>query len=85
MPREADSMLSAAWINARIENVLTQVEVIYNRLLYDGLLSSGHLPLETPITPKLLRRLSPVQVVQMLVSTPPAQRQRILDMLDINE
>jgi len=60
--REGDSILSAAWLNARILNAMDRMEELMDRILYQGLLSSGYLPLESPVTKDMLARMTPEQV-----------------------
>ena len=59
-------MLSAEWINDRVDNVLDRLEEIMDHLIDDGLLVSGYMPFETPLTPALLRRMTPEQVQMLL-------------------
>ena len=84
MPRDAPSMLSAEWTNRRVTNVLTRIDGILNHLLFEGLLSSGYLPLEQPIDKDLLRRLTPEQLIALIQSqATPEGRLAILQALDV--
>ncbi len=67
MPKSA-SLLSAEWINQRIENVIERVDKLLDRILEEGLLSSGYLPLEKPLTKELLMKMTPQQVLALLDS-----------------
>lgn len=64
--KEAPNILSGAWINQRVENVLAQVEEIVDQLLVDGLVSSGYLPLEAPIDKQLVRRMTREQFAKIM-------------------
>lgn len=84
MPAASQSLLSAEWINERVANVLRRIDILIERLLYDGLLSSGYLPLEVPPTKELLRRMQPEQLASFVSSLPdPEQRLQVLKALDI--
>lgn len=51
-------MLSAPWINARVDNVLNRLEAIFDHLVDDGWLASNYLPYEEKMTPKIERQLA---------------------------
>lgn len=77
-------MLSAFWINERVTNVLERIDGMLDHLLYEGLLSSGYLPLEQPIDADLLRRLTPEQLIALIqAQTTPEARLAILQALDV--
>lgn len=61
------SILSAEWINERLERVIDRAEkIIVQRLLDEGLLSSGYAPGEVPVDRKLLERMTPEEVKALL-------------------
>ena len=66
---KAVPLLSAAWINARVDEVLDTVEELYDYLIDDGLLASGYLPFEAPLSPKIIRRMTAEQVKALLDQT----------------
>ena len=53
-----DPMLSAAWVNARIEHVFTRAMNIMMKLIDDATYS-GYLPFESPPDKDYLKRISP--------------------------
>ena len=60
-------LLSAEWMNERIKNVLDQTEQIIDRILLDGLLSSGYMVFEQPIDdPEFIKKLTPDQFQGLL-------------------
>ena len=64
------NILSGAWMNEHIRNVLDVVEHITDRLLLEGLLSSGYLVLEEPMTPEFISKLTPEQFGSILQTLP---------------
>ena len=69
MPKKAVPILSAPWINQQVDVVLDKVEELWDILIDDGILSSGYLPFETPINPKIIRRMTQEQVKALLDQT----------------
>ena len=63
-------LLSAEWINARVDNVLDRLEDIFDHLIEDGLMVDGYLPFETPLTPATIRRMLPEQVQELIDTAP---------------
>ena len=62
-------ILSAEWMNERVINVLDQIEQITDRILLDGLLSSGYMVLEQPLDdPEFISKLTPEQFEGILDS-----------------
>ena len=51
-------MLSAPWVNDRVDNVMDRLEELMDHLIDDGLLSSGYLPFEEPRTAKIERKVA---------------------------
>ena len=58
MATKPDPLLSANWINARVDRVMDQIEEIFDHLIDDELLASGVFPFEEKITPKIERLLA---------------------------
>jgi len=82
MARKAEApFLSAEWINAAVGRVLDQAEGFIQHILDDGLLSSGYLPFESPLTDALLRRMTPEQFSELYVTLGEAERQQLVDRL----
>ena len=82
---DSASILSAEWINQRVVNVLDQIDAILDRVLFDGLLSSGYLPLEQPVTKAMLRKMPPEQIIALLAALPtPEERVAVLKLLDLD-
>ena len=78
------SILSAEWVNERLENVLDHVDVLLDRILTEGFLSSGYLPLEKPLTKELLMKMTPEQVMAMMGSLEtPEERLKIMEMMGL--
>ena len=76
-------LLSAEWINQRVENVLDRLEEIFDHLIEDGLLVSGFLPFETPLTAQTIRRMLPTQIQDLLDTAPnPEEKAAILQALE---
>ena len=50
-------LLSAEWINARVDNVQDRLEKLFDHLIDEGLLASGYFPFEEPLTPKLEKKM----------------------------
>lgn len=69
MADKAVSLLSATWINARVDEVMDTVEELFDYLIDEGLLSSGYLPFEEPLSPKIIRRMSSEQIQAILDQT----------------
>lgn len=79
------SILSGAWVNERVENVLTITNRLLDRILFEGLLSSGYAPLEKPLDEDLLRKMTAEEVSNLLTSiTDPGARLAILKELNID-
>lgn len=73
-------LLSGEWINKRVGNVMTQMEGIVDHL-FDGLLSSGYLPFEEPVTPELVDKMTQLQFEGMLEATfDPQEKAMLMDM-----
>jgi len=84
MPKAEVQLLTAEWINQRIENVLDRVDVIVDHLIGDGLLASGYAPLEARLTPADIKKMSPDQIMALLASlNDPGERLAVLKALDI--
>jgi hypothetical protein len=64
------NILSGEWQNERINNVLDRIEKIIDRLLLEGLLSSGFLVLEPPMTVEFVSKLTPKQFGSILNTLP---------------
>ena len=64
--KENTNILSAEWINQRVENVLAQVEEIVDQLLVEGLLSSGFPPLAKQVDKQLVRRMTREQFAKIM-------------------
>ena len=76
-------MLSASWINERVDNVLDRLEDIFDHLLDDGILSEGVFPFTTPLTPKLLKRMPEEEVKKLVESAEsPEEQSSIMDMIN---
>ena len=67
--KKAVPILSAEWINPVVDKVLDTVEELWDGLIDDGLLASGYLPFESPLTPKVIRRMTSEQVKALLDQT----------------
>ena len=63
-------LLSAEWINERIENVTDKALAIMDEIIAQ-LTSSGYLPLEAPSNAEFMKRLTPQQRTQFGLDTPP--------------
>ena len=84
MPQSGVSLLSAECINTRLNNVLDQAESILVHLLVDGLLSSGYLPFEEPLTEADVKRMTPDQLMGLLATIQdPGQKLAVLKALDL--
>ena len=84
MAEVSPSILSAEWINQRFTNVMDRVDQIVDRLLIDGIFSSGYGPLEQPITKAILRKMRPDQLLMYLASLQtPEERVAVLEMLGL--
>ena len=64
--KENTNILSSAWINQRVENVLDQVEEIIDQLLVEGILSDGLPPLAKAIDKQLVRRMTKEQFAKIM-------------------
>jgi hypothetical protein len=64
--KESTNVLSGEWINARVDNVLDQVEEIIDHLLVDGVLSSGFPPLAKQVDKQLVRRMTKEQFAKIM-------------------
>ena len=85
MPHETPSLLSASWVNERVDNVLDRVDSLLDRIIFEGLLSSGYAPLSEPITKDLIKRMTPQQVIAVLGALKtPEERIKVLEMLDLS-
>ena len=84
MARPGDvPLLSASWINTRVDNVLDRAEEIFDRLIEAGLMVDGYLPFETPLTPGTIRRMLPEQIQDLLDTAPnPEEKAAILQALE---
>lgn len=70
-PRHNTKYLSAEWINARILNVRKQArKILLQRIIAEGLLSSGYKPFQFPITDDMLMRMTPEQAQQLIDTQP---------------
>ena len=67
---KAIPLLSAEWVNARIENVTDKALAIMDEII-NQLMSSGYLPLEAPSDADFMKRLTPQQRTQFGLETPP--------------
>ena len=74
----ASSFLSAEWINSRLDSVLDRVDRLLDRLIDQGLLSSGYPPGETPLTDAMLRRMTPDEIRTLIQSLPTAEEKATL-------
>jgi len=79
---EDTNFLSADWINARFRHVEEWLVESFDRVLFDGFLATGLLPLEEPMTTALLRRMTPEQLDAYLLTLGEEQRSKILDKLE---
>lgn len=70
MARKPPPFLSSAWWNDRVINVMDKLEVLLVDRALGTTLQSGYLPLETPATPELLRRMTPQQFAGYLSTLP---------------
>ena len=71
MPRpKTIPMLSAEWINERIDHVTDKALAIMDEII-DQLMSSGYLPLEGHPDADFFKRLTPAQRTQFGLETPP--------------
>lgn len=69
--QHSDKYLSAEWINARIMNVRAQArKILLERIIRDGLLSSGYKPFQFPITDEMLMRMTPEQAQRLIDAQP---------------
>lgn len=66
---KAVPMLSAKFINTIADNVLDTAERLWDGLIDDGILASGYLPFETPVSAKVIRRMTAEQVKALLDQT----------------
>ncbi len=78
---ESPSLLSAEWINQRILHVWEDIDRITDRIMYQGSLSSGYLPLEQPIDMEIVDKLTPEQFFQAREGLQTPARQEILDQM----
>ena len=70
MPRpKSEPLLSASWINARIENVTDKALKIIDEIIAQ-LMYSGYLPLESPSDADFFKKLTPAQRTQFGLETP---------------
>lgn len=57
--RSRPPVLSAVWINERIERIVeVATTIVQERILTEGLLYNGYLPGEIPLTDAMLARMS---------------------------
>lgn len=66
---KSEPLLSASWINERIENVTDKALAIMDEIL-GQLTSSGYLPLESPSDADFFKKLTPAQRTQFGLETP---------------
>ncbi|KKM16465.1 hypothetical protein LCGC14_1685560 [marine sediment metagenome] len=78
---ESPSLLSAEWINQRILHVWGDIDRITDRIMYQGVLSSGYLPLEQPIDMEIVDKLTPEQFFQAREGLQSPPEQEILDQM----
>ena len=64
-----EPMLSASWINARIENVTDKALKIMDEII-EQMLAAGYLPLESPSDADFFKKLTPQQRTQFGLETP---------------
>ena len=65
MPHENEisvSLLSAEWINARMDSVLDRMQGLFDRIIDEGILSSGYFPFEEPLDASLLPKMTEKQI-----------------------
>lgn len=70
-----EALLSATWINDRIDNVYTKCIAIMDDLV-DEITSSGFLPWEIPLTPQIVNKMNPEQKQQLGLVNPERSLQR---------
>lgn len=70
--------LSTPWINERAKNVMEMVMKLVDRL-EARVIETGHLPLEDPLTPFVLARMTPDQFAVMRSAAPTPEDQAELD------
>ena len=83
MAREPAALLSSEWINARTENVLDMTMAIVSHLI-DQLTSSGYWPLESPVTPADLGKMTPDQLQDYIAGIPTVEGKAAV-MNELNE
>lgn len=71
-------ILSAEWINERVNNVLTRVYEMLDHIVDEGLISSGFLPLEQPIDDAFLLRLTEEQASALIESEKNPETKEVL-------
>lgn len=72
--------LSAEWMNQRLMNVMDRMEPMIDRLLDGGLLSSGYLPFEFPITEDMVLKMTPEQFHSLYQSLPTiGEKMKLMD------
>ena len=82
MAIKAESLLSATWINARVDAVLDRIEeLLMPRLLEGGWLSSGYLPFEAPLSSKIQRKLLQLVENELADQNPEEQAAQALNAL----
>lgn len=81
MPRDAPSILSGEWINDHVSNVLDRIEGLIEHLVFEGLLSSGYAPMETPITRDVAKRLTPDQLQGVLELLPEEDKPEVMELV----
>ena len=80
---ERFSLLSSTWMNARVRNIEGWVERLVDRILLEGIISTGFLPFEEPITKAHLKRMTPEQFDSVIQQVTDEQvRQHLLQMAE---
>ena len=78
---KSPAILSAEWINKAVLHVWEDIDRITDRILYQGVLSSGYLPLEQPIDMEIVDKLTPEQFFQAKEGMQTPAQQEILDQM----
>lgn len=72
------SFLNGEFINEHMMNVFERVSAIVDRLFDRGLLASGYLPFEMPVSDEMLQKMTPEQFRQFYDTQPSLNAKAIL-------
>lgn len=79
--KTTDNLLSADFLNSVVLKVLHDVDEILDRIILEGLLSTGYAPMEMPTNKDVVRRLTPEQIPQIMETLDPPEQQALMKMV----